>query len=268
MALVLALAVCSAAQSAAPVATNAAADTNAPRNLPPGFIPPPAGHKFTDGLALTYSVEWRLFNAGTATFRMDAAGREQRVVATADAAGVVAMLYHVQDRFESFFDPTSFCSRSVKKHTEEGFRKLDTSITFDYQRKKSVLNERNLKNDKSKQQENDIPECVTDVVSAVYYVASLPLTAGAVQLFPINDGGKTLDAKATVEAREEVTTPAGRFKTVRVQITSDSKSIKNRGQIWIWYTDNAARTPVQMKSRLFWGNLTFRLQRAELPQAK
>jgi hypothetical protein len=62
-----------------------------------------------------------------------------------------------------------------------------------------------------------------------------------------------------VEGREEIKTTLGTFKTVRVQPTSDAGVVKNRGNIWIWYTDDDHRMPVQMRARLFWGTLTMRL---------
>jgi hypothetical protein len=111
--------------------------------------------------------------------------------------------------------------------------------------------------------ENDTPGCVADVVSSAYYISSLPLTPNGVHRFPINDGGKTVDVKVTVEGREDVKTPTGTFKAVRVHAAAESGPLKEKGQIWIWYTDDAARTPVQMKARLFWGTLVFHLQKIE-----
>jgi hypothetical protein len=195
--------------------------------------------------------------------RMEAAGREQRIVATADAIGAVGLLYHVQDRIETFLDPANFCALTLHKHTEEGLRRLETNVTFDQTRNKSVLSEKNLRNDQSKHEENDTPGCVEDVLSAVYYVGSLPLTAGTAYHFPMNDGGKTTEVKVTVEAREEVKVPAGTFKAIRVQPTAESGLIKNRGQIWVWYSDDASHIPVQVKARLFWGTLLFQLQKVE-----
>jgi hypothetical protein len=68
-----------------------------------------------------------------------------------------------------------------------------------------------------------------------------------------------------VENREEVKTEAGIFKTIRVQPESDTGVLKSRGKVWVWYTDDAAHIPVQMRARLFWGTLTFRLNRIERP---
>jgi hypothetical protein len=36
--------------------------------------------------------------------------------------------------------------------------------------------------------------------------------------------------------------------------------VKNRGNIWVWYTDDARRIPVQIRAHLFWGTITARLQ--------
>jgi hypothetical protein len=225
--------------------------------------PPPATYKFPLNQTLTYSADWRLLNAGTATVRIEPAGREYRILTTADASAWVGALYHVHDTVESFFDPSTFCSRSVTKHTEEGRRRLDTNIVFDYSRKKSVLSETNLRDKKAKREENDIPACVTDVVSSTFYISSLPLAPNGEYKFPLNDGGKTADVQIAVEGKEDLKVPAGTYKTIRVRVMSNTGKLKEKGQIWIWFSDDGQRLPVQMKARMFWGTLLFRLQKAE-----
>jgi hypothetical protein len=68
-----------------------------------------------------------------------------------------------------------------------------------------------------------------------------------------------VDVTMKAEAREQVVTPAGTFQTIRVQPIADAGVVKNRGNIWIWYTDDEHRMPVQMRARLFWGTITMRL---------
>ena len=221
--------------------------------------PPVPTFKPPVGQTLNYTVDWRFFTAGSATLRVENAKGEYRFLGSADSSGFAAMLYHVKDRFEAFVDSNSNCTLSLAKHTEEGFRRLETQITYEQARRKSVLAEKNLKNGTSKTQENDTPGCVTDVLSGVFYIASQPLIPGASLTFPLNDGGKTATVKATVEAREVITVPAGKFNTVRVQPTSDSGVVKNRGEMWIWFTDDARHIPVQVKAHMFFGTLTMRL---------
>jgi Protein of unknown function (DUF3108) len=225
------------------------------------IITPQANHRFPDGQTLTFTVEWHLVTAGTATLRVEPASPQRKVTGTADSSGFANVLYTVHDRFEARFDPASFCSVSINKHTEEGPHRRDTRIGFDYSRRKSLLSEKNLKTGESKQAENDIPPCVTDVLSGFYYLASLPLQNGSVYTFPINDGGKTADVTAKVEAREQVKVPAGTFPAVRVSCEAISGPLKGKGRVWVWITDDANRTPVQMRAKLTWGTLLFRLQR-------
>ena len=205
---------------------------------------------------LRYEAEYRFWTAGVATLKVERAGGLEHVIGAADSNGVVAMLFKVQDRFESYFDGTSLCSQRLTKHTEEGSHRRDTQIVFDYKRGKSVLDETNLQTNQKKRQENDIPSCVTDVVSGIFYVASLPLQQGATYSFPLNDGGKTVTVQAHVEGKEQIKTSAGTFQTIRVGPEGDYGPLKNRGRIWIWYTDDAQHIPVQIRAKLFWGTLT------------
>jgi hypothetical protein len=246
-----------------PSSTPAAPQVEHSAIVAPSISRPRPEYQFPVGQTYVYGGEWRIFNAGTATLRMEQAGQEHRVVATANAAGTVALLYHVQDRLESFFDPSSFCSHSSSRHLEEGFRRVESNITFDYQHGKAVLDHKNIKKKESKHEEHDIPDCVTDMLSSVYYVASLPLLTGKTYSFPINDGGSTLTVMVHVEAREPIKTPAGTFNTIRVQPETASGALRDKGKIWIWYSDDAARVPVQMRVRMSWGTLTFSLLRID-----
>ena len=77
---------------------------------------------------------------------------------------------------------------------------------------------------------------------------------------------RTVTVTMKVEAKEEIKTPAGTFQTIRVQPTAEEGVVKNRGNIWIWYTDDARHIPVQIRARLFWGawsTITFHLQSVE-----
>ncbi len=215
------------------------------------------GYEFPHGQTLHYQAEWRFLPAGVATLRIERTGSQEHVSATADSTGVVALLYRVQDQFNSYFDASTLCSSRMVKHSEEGSRRRDTVITYDYARGKAVLEERNLKDNQQKKVENDIPGCVTDVLSGVFYVGSLPLLPGANYRFPINNGSKTVTAQAHVEGREQIKTPAGTFQTVRVGPEGDSGILN--GRIWVWFTDDAQHLPVQVRAKLSWGSLNIYL---------
>ena len=225
----------------------------------PDYHPP-------EGVIYHYRAEWRLLNAGVVSLRMErgADGAEQ-VVGAADAIGVVARLFHVHDIFQAQFDPKTFCSLGINKHTEEGTRRRESSLHFDYQHGKSVADELNSNKNQRRHWENPIPACTLDVLSSVYYVASLPLSPGSSFSFPINDGNKTANLDVNVTKREEVHTEAGTFDTILVEPQASSEIIKSRGNIWVWYSDDARRIPVKMRGKLKWGTLTLTLESVERP---
>ena len=66
---------------------------------------------------LRYEAEYRFWTAGVATLRVERDGNQEHVIGTADSTGVVALLFRVQDRFNSFFDAKTLCSSKLVKHT-------------------------------------------------------------------------------------------------------------------------------------------------------
>lgn len=238
---------------------------NPPATIGPAaqVYPPSPNYRFPNGQTYVYSVEWHMFNAGIARVTMDAAGPQQRITAIADSLGVVNLMYTVHDRWESFFDPRAFCSQKIVKHAEEGKRRRDSDVQFDYTRHKMVRTDKDLKTGDTKRIENDIPSCVTDVVTGFYYLASQPLSVGSSYTFPINDAGKTTDVTAQVDTTEPVKVPAGSYQTVRISAQPISGPLKGKAKVSAWFSNDANHIPVQMRAKLGWGTLLFRLQRVE-----
>src|SRR5262249_45214828 len=119
-------------QNRAPATANTAAFVSGSKINPP--IP---NYRFQEGQTFTYSVDWRLVTAGRATVRLDNVNGEHHVVVDADSTGAVALLYHVRDRLETFYHPPTNCVLALTKHTEEGFRRVETKVRYDYGRKKA-----------------------------------------------------------------------------------------------------------------------------------
>lgn len=229
----------------------------------PLLQPPISGYAFPTKQTLTFTVDWRVFTGGTAVFHLEQQGDQMKIAATADTIGAVNMLFPVIDRFQSTMDTKTGCSFGFSKQTQEGRRKISSDLTFDSAAGKQTQVEKNLVKGTQKTQTTSIPACVTDSLSAIFYTASQKLVVGQDVNFPLGDAMRTVTVTMKVEAKEEIKTPAGTFQTVRVQPTADEGVVKNRGNIWIWYTDDARHMPVQIRARLFWGTITFHLQSVE-----
>ncbi|MGD0735103.1 MAG: DUF3108 domain-containing protein [Terracidiphilus sp.] len=223
------------------------------------LAPPRTGFSFPPKQTLIYSVDWRVFPAGTAVLHFETTGDRVRLTANADTVGAINMLFHVGDKFQSTFDRDKGCTYEFDKQTIEGRRKIDSTLKLDYAQGKSILDEKNLVTGQTKHLEVPISGCLTDLLTGVFYASSQPMELGKTFVLPVVDAMHTVPVTMKVEGREEIKTSLGTFKTLRVQPTADAGVVKNRGNIWIWYTDDDRHLPVQMRARLFWGTITFRL---------
>lgn len=239
----------------------------APQRPIPTLQPPQGGFTYPQHETLTFSVDWRVFTAGTAVFHLDAAGPNstvEKITATADSVGAVNMLFPVVDGFQSGIDTKTGCSTGFNKQVQEGRRKIASELSFDYAHGKQEEYTRNLVRGTAVRLSANIPACVTDSLAAIFYTQSQALQVGKTVEFPLADSMRTVTVGMKVESREEVKTPAGTFMALKVQATADEGIVKNRGHIWIWYSDDPRHLPVQMQAKLFWGTITFHLQSVDL----
>lgn len=232
------------------------------QQIPP--LPPPRpGYSFPAKQTMTYAVDWRVFPAATAVLHLEADGTRERLTATADTLGAINVLFHVSDKFQASFDREKGCTSEFNKQTVEGRRQINSTLKLDYEHGKSVLDEKNVTTGQTKHLEAGIPSCLTDLLTGVFYASSQPMNVGQSFDMPVVDPLKTVVVTMKAEGKEELKTPAGTFKTIRVEPIADAGVVKNRGQIWIWYTDDDRHLPVQMRARSFWGTITFHLASVE-----
>jgi Protein of unknown function (DUF3108) len=217
------------------------------------------GFSFPQKQTLTYAVDWRVFPVATATVHFEADGDRERLTASAETSGAINLLFHLSDKFQTSFDREKGCTYEFDKQTVEGRRQINSTLKIDYAQNKSILDEKNMVNGQAKHVETPVQGCLTDLFTGMFYTASQPLEVGKSFVVPVADAQRTVPVTMKVEGTEEIKTTLGTFKTIRVQPTADAGVVKNRGNIWIWYTDDDRHLPVQMRARSFWGTVTFRL---------
>lgn len=216
---------------------------------------------FAPGETLTYDLSWEVFPAGQVVATLLRAGTPAQdayeVKATAQSRGFVSLLYNVRDEFDSFFNPQTTCSESISKRINEGRRHKNTRIVFDPARKLAVLDERDLaaRDSPAKHDENAIPACVQDVVSAFYFVRRQPLEVGHDVHLPVNDGSKTADVRVEVQAVENIRTPMGTRSAIRVEPTVLGGLLKHKVRMQIWFSNDADRLPLRVKAMMSMGTL-------------
>jgi hypothetical protein len=220
------------------------------------------GKPFEPGETLTYDVSWSVFQAGQVNVTLQRAeGRTPEafeVVTTARSQGFVSLVYNVQNEFHSFFDPSTVCSIEIRKKVNEGRRHKDTRIVFDLERRLAILDETDPTRPDAppKHAENEIPDCVADVVTAFYATRRRALRVGESFLLPINDGAKTYDVTVEVQARDQIQTPLGLRSTLRVEPKVFGGLYKRKGRMLIWFSDDEQRLPLRIKASVAVGTIT------------
>jgi hypothetical protein len=229
---------------------------------------------FARGETLTYDVTWSVFRAGEVVTTLRTSGDSPtdyfEVEATARSHGVVSLLHKVDDEFHSTFNGSTYCSSQISKKINEGRRHKQSVVIFDTGRRLAVLDERDLAHpsDPVKHAENEIPLCVHDVVSALYFLRTQPLRVGEQFRIPVNDGAKTHDITVEVQRRDTIQPPLGRRAAFRVEAKIFRELYKKKGRVFIWISDDEQRLPLRIRVESSIGSVTGNLKSVSpLPEA-
>jgi hypothetical protein len=214
------------------------------------------------GETLTYDISWsRLVSAGTAVMEIKRetlpGGRPGLLfVITGHSLGAVDSIFPVQDTVKSTFDPQIMESLSYHLSTSHGKKKMRRDVVFDHQRKKIIST---LNDDAPKIM--DIPEQVQDALSSLYYLRTIDeFTVGKVITVNVFDGNKNWSIQVLTLGREKVKTPAGEFSAIKVKTHPLYEGVfLNKGEVFIWLTDDHRKVPVLMKSTITIGSFVFTL---------
>lgn len=203
-----------------------------------------------------FSIDWNGLNGGYSLMqvqnltRVDGR-RAYRIVMKAESNSFVSKFYKVRDRAESFIDAESLHSRRFVKRLREGGYEKDIDVRFDQEAGKARY---------SDGETFDVAPGVHDVLSAFYYVRTVPLPTGGSITIPTHDNKKSYEMVVKVHRREKVEVPAGKFDCVVVEPVLKSEGVfKSKGSIHVWLTDDARRIPVLVKSKIPIGSISVSL---------
>src|SRR5262249_669877 len=160
------------------------------------------------------------------------------------STGLVSRLYKVQDDYSSVVNQ-QLCAASSYLMAHEGGRHRETKVTFDAESKKASYLETDLvKKTVVNASETDTPACVHDIVGGLYLLRTLRLEPGQSVQIPVSDGKKSVQARVEAQAREEIKTPGGTYKTVRHEVFLFNNVLYRRsGRLFVWLTDDGRRAP-------------------------
>lgn len=217
-----------------------------------------------------YTIDWRLFTAGKAKVALTTSPPPSpgyQINLHLESTGFVSKLFKVEDDYSVSMN-SAYCAQNVQMTTRESSRLRETKITFDAEAKKASYLERDRARSNAivLSQEIDIPACVHDVVGGLFFVRTLNLEPGQSTQIPVSDGKKSVMVKVEAQAREDVKTPAGTFKTIRYEVyLFDNVLYKRAAHVNLWVSDDRRRLPVQIRVRMTFtiGTITLQLEKQE-----
>ncbi|MCX6626127.1 MAG: DUF3108 domain-containing protein, partial [Candidatus Solibacter sp.] len=184
-----------------------------------------------------------------------------------ESTGIVSRLFKVEDDYSANLS-SAYCVQNLQMTTHEGSRLRETKITFDTETKKASYLERDRAKNNAivLSQEIDIPACVHDVTGGLFFIRTLNLEPGQSMQIPVSDGKKSVMVKVEAQAREDVKTPEGTFKTIRYEVyLFDGVLYKRSAHVNLWVSDDRRKLPVQIRVRMTFtiGTITFQLEKHE-----
>jgi len=217
---------------------------------------------FFPGESLTYDISWsRMISAGTATMEVKEEklpdGRDGlKFVVAGRSVGLLHKVYPVNDSVESIFDPQTRESLSYRLRESYGGKTRRRELVFD--RARNIVVSR-LNDDTA--ETLSVPEHVQDGLSMLYYLRTMEdFVVGKIITIEVHDSSKNWSIEIHTLGREKLKTPMGEFSTVKVKTYPKYKgAFMNKGEVFIWLTDDKRRVPVLMKSKLAFGSFVFSL---------
>lgn len=107
----------------------------------------------------------------------------------------------------------------------------------------------------------DLLEKSRDLLSFWYFLRTIPLEVGDTIPVNIHKSKENYEILCHIEKKERIKTPIGEFNTILVSPQTEGKGIfGSGGEMDIWYSDDEARYPVQIKAKMKFGSVLFKLK--------
>jgi hypothetical protein len=212
---------------------------------------------FQGGEEISYTVYYAVagiyIDAGNATFTNDLEKLNGKPVYHISGVGKTNpsydWIYKVRDKYETFIDTSTLQPLKFLRNVDEGGYKKYENITFNRNANTAVTTEGVFK----------VPDCVQDVLSAVYYARNIDFTKYNVNekvSFSMFLDNKVYSMYIRYLGKEIVKTRYGKFKAIKFKPLLIKGTIFEGGEkMTVWVTDDANRVPVRIESPIVVGKI-------------
>ena len=222
------------------------------------------------GERLEFDLCWGPITAGSATLEVKPAkDGKTEFLSFATGNKTINKIYPVNDTIYTRVRNKGLMTEVFRKRLHEGSFHNTSIIRFDRKGDKAWLSDTVFTDMKTRKVKRSADTAITikgmehSIMSAFYYVRTMPLTVGDTSRFSAVSGKKRYELKVLVHGKEELKTAAlGKVKTVKVEPVLDGDGIfVSKGRIFIWLTDDERRIPVLMQCEIALGSIKAKLMK-------
>ena len=202
-----------------------------------------------------YDLIWMGIKAGEARLEFIEEGDSLKIVSRAESAKWLSVFYKVDDRVESVVvkknNPAKgdihWVAGRYRLKIREGRHRRDKEVIFDPANGTALY----INHFDNKKETYAVPENTFDPLSGFFLLRKRPLEVNRPVHVTIFDSNKVWDVKVEILKKEEVETPAGKFRTILVKPNMKSEGIfDSKGDIYIYLTDDKRHIPVLIRTKV------------------
>ncbi len=221
-------------------------------------LPATAQTGFQPGEQIDLAVDFLGIRTGEARITVGSPeGQVWPIICQARTDGVASLL-DIREHLVSYWVPEERASRGNDLAAIELGDRHQDSARFDRVNGKATV--RITRRGRQDEKVLDVPRDVHDVAGAVLWLRVQELEPGSHYEIPLFTGSKTFTLVADALGLEAVTTPAGAFETVKVQVrTAFEGKFSTKRDTFFWFTRDPRHVPVRITADFSVGSVVVEL---------
>ncbi len=251
-----------------------------PKAGPRGFPYPnrrPTIEPYQAGERADYDINYLGVNAGRFSLRIlpykQINGRKvYHVHGEARSSKVFSLFYSLNDTIETFIDFEALAPHRFQVILDESKQKRNSLELYDSEKGETFFWNRLNHHKRGYVEVKDtfpMRPFSQDSLSALFFIRAQSIREDEPLQFPVVSEGKNWDAVVTLVKREDLNTPLGRVKTMKLKLETQYQGVlKKQGDSHIWVTDDHRRVLVRLEAKVRIGSIVAELKNFEPGRAE